>query len=88
MQMFLDEGPGDRGPTLLVLRNDRSPVLEIPPTGPLSSRFTLPEAAEELVRRGTVLNEVAEALDKAKLSKPARAAVESCLVGLGWEEPE
>lgn len=53
MQVFQDFE--DR---LLILRNPRNPVLEVPDSGPLSSRFTLPESARELVLRETVEAEI------------------------------
>lgn len=49
---------------VLVLRSPRNPFLEIAERGPLSSRFSLPESAVELVTKDSVEQELRTQLEE------------------------
>lgn len=68
--------------TLLIDREDRSPLLEVTDAAPPTECWQLPDTALELVTREEALEEFSEALQAAKLSAPARRTVEKLLAEL------
>ena len=84
MQVFATDGYTEDNDfaAVLVLRTPRNPLLEIREAGPLSSRFTLPESAVELVTRDSVAESIRKEIEDSVAEDARRQDRESILSDL------